>query len=84
MGMTVALLISGYVQSFVERAEQGSTWAAYFADQTNEWFMQGMYWRQVWGVVMALGVVLLVWDLLTIGRGETRRAPAFTTGAAAA
>ncbi len=31
-----------------------------------------MFWRLVWGGVMAAGVVLLLWDLLTIGRGETR------------
>jgi nitric oxide reductase subunit B len=31
-----------------------------------------MYWRQIWGFVTAAGLVLLIWDLLTIGRNETR------------
>jgi len=77
MGMTVALLISGYVQSFVERAQEGSTWVGYFSAQNHEWFMQGMYWREFWGVVTALGVIVTVWDLLTIGKGELRRAPEY-------
>jgi len=75
VGMSVALLIAGYVESFVERAREGSTWAAYFAAQTHPWFVQALVWRQVFGVVTAAGVVLLVWDLATIGRGETRSAP---------
>lgn len=74
IGMTMALLISGYEQSFVERALSGSTWAGYFEAQRATWFVQGMVWRQIWGVVMALGVALLIWDLLVIGRGETRAA----------
>ena len=35
LGMTVALLISGYEQSFIERALGGSTWAAYFAARSS-------------------------------------------------
>jgi len=31
-----------------------------------------MYWRQIFGLVTAAGMVLLIWDLLTIGRKETR------------
>jgi nitric oxide reductase subunit B len=72
VGMTMALLISGYDQSFIERALGGSTWAAYFEAQSSHWFMQGMFWRQVWGWVTAAGLVILIWDLLTIGRTETR------------
>jgi nitric oxide reductase subunit B len=75
VGMTIALLIAGYVESFVERAREGSTWAAYFAAQTHPWFEQAMVWRQVFGFMTAAGVVLLVWDLATIGKGETRTAP---------
>jgi len=75
MGMTMAMLVSGYVQSFVERAQEGSTWAGYFAAQNHVWFRQGMFWRQVFGWVTAAGTLLLMWDLLTIGRGETRFAP---------
>ena len=74
VGMTVALLIAGYEQSFIERALEGSTWAGYFAGQTQPWFIQGMEWRMLFGWVTAAGIVLLVWDLATIGRGETRTA----------
>jgi len=77
MGMTMALLISGYVQSFTERAQEGSTWPGYFAAQTQTWFIQGMYWREIWGVVMAVGLALMLWDMLTIGRGEKRTAQEF-------
>jgi len=72
VGMTMAMLISGYDQSFIERALGGSTWAAYFEAQSSHWFIQGMYWRQVWGFVTAAGIVILIWDLLTIGKRETR------------
>jgi nitric oxide reductase subunit B len=72
LGMTMALLVSGYEQSFIERALEGSTWSAYFQAQQTEWFMQGMYWRMVFGWVTAAGLVLLLWDMLTIGRSETR------------
>lgn len=74
VGMTVALLIAGYEQSFIERAIEGSTWAGYFAGQSHPWFVQGMWWRQIFGWVTLAGTVLLVWDLLTIGTRETRRA----------
>jgi nitric oxide reductase subunit B len=78
LGMTAALLIAGYEQSFIERAVGGSTWAAFFAAQTHPWFVQAMVWRNVFGVVMALGVALLAWDLLTIGRNERRPASVVT------
>jgi len=74
VGMTAALLIAGYEQSFIERAQGGSTWAAFFAAQTHPWFLEAMLWRNVFGIVMGIGVALLVWDFLTIGRGERRRA----------
>ncbi|MGD2075791.1 MAG: cbb3-type cytochrome c oxidase subunit I [Gammaproteobacteria bacterium] len=72
LGMTVALLIAGYEQSFIERAMEGSTWEGYFAAQTHPWFVQGMYWRQVFGLITLAGFLLLVWDLLTIGSNEKR------------
>jgi nitric oxide reductase subunit B len=74
LGMTIALLIAGYTQSFVERAVEGSTWQAYFDAQTNPWFKEAMWWRMVFGWVTLAGYVVLVWDFLTVGRGETRRA----------
>jgi nitric oxide reductase subunit B len=74
IGMTVSLLIAGYQQSFLERAVGGSTWSAFFSAQLDPWFRQAMVWRNVFGVVFALGLVLLVWDFLTIGRDERRPA----------
>ncbi|MDD2686697.1 MAG: cbb3-type cytochrome c oxidase subunit I [Gallionella sp.] len=73
VGMTVAMLVSGYVQSQIERAIEGSTWMGYFAAQIHPWFVQGMWWREVFGVMFLVGFVLLVWDLLTIGKGESRK-----------
>lgn len=72
MGMTMAMLIAGYEQAFVERAAGGSTWQAFFEAQTRPWFVQAMQWRMLFGVVMTAGVAILFWDLLTIGKGETR------------
>jgi len=74
LGMTMGMLVSGYEQSQLERAIEGSTWAGYFAAQAHPWFQQGMFWREVFGVMFAAGHVLLVWDLLTVGRREVRPA----------
>jgi nitric oxide reductase subunit B len=76
IGMTMSLLVAGYVQSQIERAIGGSSWVAYFTAQADPWFMQGMVWRELSGWVFAAGFILLVWDLLTIGKRETR--PALT------
>ncbi len=72
IGMTIALLIAGYEQAFVERAQGGSTWAAYFDGQTQPFFVQAMWWRTIFGIIMTVGVLMLIWDFLSIGRGETR------------
>ncbi len=72
LGMTMAMLVSGYDQAFIERALEGSSWAGYFKAQISDWFVQGMYWRQIFGYVTALGVILLVWDLAVLGKRETR------------
>jgi len=72
--MVMALLISGYEQSQIERAVEGSSWMGYFAAQGHRWFMQGMFWRQIGGWVFTAGFVLLAWDLMTIGKRETRPA----------
>ncbi len=74
VGMTMALLIAGYEQSFIERAIHGSTWQGYFAAQMQPWFQQSMWWREVFGTLFTAGYLLLVWDLLTIGARETRPA----------
>jgi nitric oxide reductase subunit B len=76
LGMTIALLIAGYQQAFVERASGGGSWGAFFAAQTHPWFVQAMVWRLAFGGVTALGLLLLLWDFVCIGRGETRVAQA--------
>lgn len=76
LGMTIALLIAGYEQSFIERALEGSTWGGYFDAQNHAWFKEAMNWRLVFGGITALGLAILIWDLLTIGKSETR--PALT------
>jgi len=75
LGMTIALLIAGYEQSFIERAVEGSTWGGYFAAQNHPSFQSAMVWRLFFGGMTFAGFILLVWDLLTIGKGETRKAP---------
>ncbi len=74
LGMTVALLIAGYEQAFIERAMQGSTWNAYFAAQDHPWFREAMVWRTLFGLVTIGGLGLLIWDLTTIGKAEPRPA----------
>ncbi len=68
LGMTVALTVAGYEQVLVERAELGATWEAFFTAQNLVWYVQGQAWRLVMGVVTFIGFVLLVMDLLTIGK----------------
>ncbi len=67
-GMTVALTIAGYGQVLVERAQMGATWEAYFVSQEALWFVQGMAWRLVMGVVTLVGFIYLAKDLLSIGK----------------
>lgn len=76
-GMTIAMLVAGYDQSQIERAINGSSWMGYFAAQSNVWFVQAMNWRMIFGWITAAGTVLLIWDLMALGRGETRRAPVY-------
>ena len=72
IGMTMALLIAGYEQSQIERAIEGSSWVGYFTAQSHPWFVQAMKWRQISGYLFAIGYLMLVWDLLNIGKRETR------------
>ncbi|MFZ1625010.1 MAG: cbb3-type cytochrome c oxidase subunit I [Gammaproteobacteria bacterium] len=81
LGMVMALLLSGYDQVFIERALEGSTWSGYFRAQHNVWYLQGMWWRQIFGYMTAAGFLLLVWDLMTIGVRETRPAVFHTEAA---
>jgi len=74
VGMTMALLVAGYQQSFIERAVEGSTWAGYFSAQMHPSFQNAMHWRLFFGFITATGLGILIWDLLTIGKGELRKA----------
>ena len=66
LGMTVALTVSAYVQTMVERAQWGATWTGYFAAQESQWMIQGYGWRLAMGVITFIGFIFLVKDLLTI------------------
>ena len=79
VGMTGALLVSGFVQAFVERAIGGSTLSAFISAQENAWFVDGMVTRFLLAIVFTAGYVVLVWDVLTLGR----RVPAVAAVSAA-
>ncbi len=77
LGMTVALLIAGYEQAFIERAVGGSTWSGYFSAQRDSTFIASMHWRMLFGILMTVGTFFLAWDLLTIGKKNKN--PVFET-----
>jgi len=73
LGMTIALLVAGYQQAFIERAAEGSTWEGFFKAQNDPSFISSMYWRMFFGIIMTLGTILLIWDLMTIGKNSLKR-----------
>jgi nitric oxide reductase subunit B len=68
LGMVGGLLISGITQAIYERAQGGSTLQAFVVASENAWFQSGMYARLAFGCVFALGYLILVYDMLSIGR----------------
>jgi nitric oxide reductase subunit B len=68
VGMEGALLVSGIARAFFERAMGGSTFQAFMDGQTNKWFVEGIVMRLVFGLVFAAGYVVLLYDLLTVGK----------------
>ena len=68
IGMVGALLVGGMTQSFVERATGGSTLRAFIAGQEDPWFVSAMTLRFVFGLLFTCGYVVLVYDLLTLGK----------------
>ncbi|MFM9969359.1 MAG: cbb3-type cytochrome c oxidase subunit I [Burkholderiales bacterium] len=74
LGMVGALLVSGIAQAFYERAIGGSTLQAFIDAQSNVWFMQGINARLAFGVMFAAGYVLLVVDLLQLGKRSAEQA----------
>ena len=77
VGMAGVLLLSGFAQAFVERALGGSTHEAFMLGQQDPSFVAGMYARFIFGLIFAAGYVVLVYDLITLGR----RAPLRTAEA---
>jgi len=68
LGMVGGLLVAGITQAIYERAQGGSTLQAFVVASENHWFQSGMYARLVFGCIFALGYVILVYDLVAIGR----------------
>ncbi|MFO1506312.1 MAG: cbb3-type cytochrome c oxidase subunit I [Lysobacterales bacterium] len=65
VGMVMGLLLAGMAQAFYGRAIGGSTLMAFTTASENPWFVSGMWARMGFGVIFALGYVILVYDLLT-------------------
>ena len=76
VGMVGGLLVAGITQAIYERAQGGSTLQAFVVASENHWFRSAMYARLFFGVVFALGYLILVYDLLAIGKRATVAAPA--------
>ncbi|WP_457632668.1 cbb3-type cytochrome c oxidase subunit I [Oceanithermus desulfurans] len=74
IGIVASFTISGFAQTMIERAELGSTWNAFIKSYTHPWYTNTHWWRFWMGMLFLLGYVLLVWDLLTIGRRRTANA----------
>src|SRR5579875_1032812 len=68
IGMVGTLLVAGFSQAFIERAIGGSTLQAFISGQESPWFVDSMVARFIFGLIFALGYVVLVYDFLTIGR----------------
>ena len=67
IGMVGGLLIAGMAQAFYERAIGGSTLQSFITAQSSSWFVEGMWVRAAFGVMFAVGYVLLVVDLARVG-----------------
>ena len=78
VGVAGAFTLSGFTQTLVERAVGGSTWAAHINAYTHPWYAGTLGWRFFFGWIALAGYLVLVWDLLTIGK----RAPAAISGGA--
>jgi nitric oxide reductase subunit B len=73
--MVGGLLVAGIAQAFYGRAQGGSTLQAFVVASENHWFQSGMYARLVFGILFAVGYVVLAYDLLAIGRRAALAAP---------
>ncbi|HKT31653.1 MAG TPA: cbb3-type cytochrome c oxidase subunit I [Gammaproteobacteria bacterium] len=68
LGMVMGLLLAGMAQAFYGRAMGGSTLMAFTRASENPWFVSGMWARMGFGVIFALGYVVLVYDLVAANR----------------
>ncbi len=75
VGMVGVLLMAGYAQAFIERAQGGSTHDAFIAAQENGLFATSMTSRFIFGLVFAAGYAVLMYDFITLGRRATVRQP---------
>jgi len=71
VGMVGALLVAGFAQTFFERAVGGATWQDFIVAQMHPWVSVPYVWRFGFGVLFFLSYLILVYDLLTIGRKTT-------------
>ncbi len=71
VGMVGALLVAGFAQTFFERAVGGATWQDFIVAQMHPWVSVPYVWRFGFGVLFFLSYLILVYDLLTIGKRTT-------------
>ncbi len=68
VGIAGSFTISGFSQTMVERAELGSTWSAFIQSYTHPWYTNTLGWRYLFAWIFVAGYLVLVYDLLTIGK----------------
>ncbi len=68
IGIAGSFTISGFAQTMIERAELGSTWSAFIRSYTHPWYANTLGWRFLFAWVFVAGYLVLVYDLLTIGK----------------
>ncbi len=73
-GIAGSFTISGFAQTMIERAELGSTWFAFIQSYTHPWYTNTHAWRFGFGLLFLVAYLILVYDLLTIGRKGGQRA----------
>lgn len=68
LGMVGGLLVAGMAQAFYGRAIGGSTFSAFVDLQHQPWYVEGLWTRLIFGLVFAGGYIVLVYDLLKVGK----------------
>jgi len=70
IGIAGSFTVSGFAQTMVERAELGSTWSAFIRSYTHPWYANTHGWRYLFAWIFTIGYLILVYDLLTIGKQQ--------------